>query len=147
MIIAIGTDHRGFKLKERIKNYLRDRRMKILDFGTFSDAPVDYPEFALRVAQSVGRKRARFGVLLCHTGNGMAIAANKVKGVRAAICPAPAYADLARRHNDANILVIPAGFVKTAVALRILRVFLKAQFEAGRHKRRINIIARYEKAG
>jgi ribose 5-phosphate isomerase B len=145
MIIAVGTDHRGFKLKERIKKYLRNRRMKVIDFGAFSDDPVDYPEFALKVAQCVGRKRARFGVLLCHTGNGMAIAANKVKDVRAAVCPTPAYADLARRHNDANILVIPAGFVKSPIVMTIVRAFFKSKFEAGRHKRRIDIITRYEK--
>lgn len=145
MIIAVGSDHRGFELKERIKKYLRNRRMKVIDFGAFSDDPVDYPEFALKVARSLSRKRARFGVLLCHTGNGMAIAANKVKNVRAAVCPTPACADLARRHNDANILVIPAGFVKTPIVLPIVRAFLKSKFEAGRHKRRIDQIREYEK--
>lgn len=145
MIVAIAADHRGVKSKDQIIARLRSKRIEIKDFGTFTEDPVDYPGLAFKVAECVGRKHARFGILLCHTGNGMAIAANKVPGVRAAICPDPVFAGLARRHNDANILVIPAGFVKTSVVPRIIDTFLKTGFEGGRHRRRINQIRQYEK--
>jgi ribose 5-phosphate isomerase B len=146
MLIAIATDHRGIKLKEKIAANLKSKLIPVIDFGAFTEDPVDYPGFAFKVAECVTRKKARFGILLCHTGNGMAIAANKVPGIRAAICPNPVFADFARRHNDANVLVIPAGFVKIPVVMRIVRVFIKAQFEAGRHQRRLKQITRYEKS-
>jgi len=146
MIIAIATDHRGVLLKDKIIAQLRSKRIKIKDFGAFTEDPVDYPIFAFKVAECVGRKQARFGILLCHTGNGMAIAANKVPGVRAAICPDKVFAYLARRHNDANILVVPAGFVKASSVSKIIETFLKTGFEGGRHRRRINQIRKYEKS-
>jgi ribose 5-phosphate isomerase B len=146
MIVAVATDHRGVLLKDKILARLRSKRIRTIDFGAFSEDPVDYPGFAFQVAECVSRKRARFGILLCHTGNGMAIAANKVPGVRAAICPDKVFAGLARRHNDANLLVIPAGFIKTAVTFRVIDTFLSAKFEGGRHRRRLKQIAAYEKS-
>jgi ribose 5-phosphate isomerase B len=145
MTIAVGTDHRGIKLKEKIVVRLLARRYKIKDFGAFSEEPVDYPAYAFKVGECVARKKARFGILLCHTGNGMAIAANKIPGVRAAICPDRVFAGFARRHNDANVLVIPAGFVKAPAVTRIIDIFLKTGFEGGRHRRRVLQIRSYER--
>jgi ribose 5-phosphate isomerase B len=145
MIIAIGSDHRGIKMKEKIVVRLLAKHYQVKDFGAFNLEPADYPIYAFKVGECVSRKKARFGILLCHTGNGMAIAANRVPGIRAAICPDRTFAGLARRHNDANILVIPAGFIRTAAVHRVIDTFLKTDFEGGRHRRRINLIHRYEK--
>jgi len=146
MTVAIGADHRGYQLKNDIKCLLRAKHVRVLDCGTDSTEPVDYPVIAVAVAEAVRHRNARFGILLCHTGNGMAIAANKVPGIRAALVFDPVFAGLARRHNDANILVIPAGFVTPRRVIRaIIGAFLTTSFEGGRHRRRVNLIRRYEK--
>lgn len=145
MTVAIGADHRGYQLKMQITQYLQRRKIQVLDCGTDSNAPVDYPVIALAVAQSIQHHRARFGILLCYTGNGMAIAANKVKGVRAALVWEPVFARFARMHNDANILVLPAGFIADIKKIkRIISIFLKTPFALGRHRRRVSLIRRYE---
>jgi ribose 5-phosphate isomerase B len=145
MKIGIGADHRGFRTKSTIIAFLKDKGYRVIDFGTDSEVSVDYPYFALRVAEAIGKRAIRYGILLCYSGQGMVITANKVKGIRAAVCPKPRYAGLARAHNNANILVIPAGFVKSRKRLQaIIETFLKTKFEGGRHRRRLNIIKRYE---
>jgi ribose 5-phosphate isomerase B len=144
MIIGIGADHRGYLLKSFIIDYLR-KRYTVKDYGTDSDASVDYPHFALNVARDVANKKLRFGILLCYSGQGMVMTANKVRGVRAAVCIDPTIARLSRAHNNANILVLPAGFMKPGRKVRaIIDTFLKTPFEGGRHLRRLNIIKNYE---
>ena len=146
MTVAIGADHRGYQLKDDIKRFLRTKHVRVLDCGTDTADPVDYPVIAIAVAEAVRRRNARLGILLCHTGNGMAIAANKVPGIRAALVFDPVFADLARRHNDANILVLPAGFITERRSIRaIVTTFMKTPFAGGRHRRRVNLIRRYEK--
>lgn len=145
MIVGIGADHRGYKLKSSIRKYLEKHGHQIIDYGTHTPEVVDYPEIALRLAQDVSKKKVRYGILICYTGQGMAMAANKVKGIRAAICTTPRAARLTRQHNDANVLVLPAGFVKfDRSTQQIIRVFLNTKFEGGRHRRRINLITAYE---
>jgi len=145
MKIGIGADHRGFKLKSLIKKFLVKKGYSVVDYGTNSEISVDYPPIALQVAQDIINKKLRFGILLCYSGQGMAIAANKVRGIRAAICNDSAVAQVTRAHNNANVLVIPAGFVSTGKKLQsIIDVFLTTKFEGGRHLRRLNIIKTYE---
>ncbi|MGQ9664439.1 MAG: ribose 5-phosphate isomerase B [bacterium] len=145
MKIGIGADHRGFRLKSKIKEYLKSNSYKVIDFGTFSEKPVDYPEIALKVANAVAKKIIKFGIIICFSGQGMAITANKVKNIRAAICTDKALAYYARAHNDANILVMPARTIKYKRQWSvIIQTFLTTQFEGGRHQRRIEIIRNYE---
>ncbi len=147
MKIGIGADHRGFRLKSRIKEFLIEHSHRVVDFGTFSDEPADYPEIALRVAHAVARKRIRFGIIICFSGQGMAIAANKVKNVRAAICIDKEIAYYARAHNDANILVLPARSITHKSQWQpIIETFFNTRFEGGRHRRRLAIIKKYEKS-
>lgn len=146
MTIAIGSDHRGFVLKAKIITLLKKKGMRVIDHGTDGPESVDYPAYAIKVAESVRKRRAQSGILICHSGQGMAMAANKTRGIRAAIAWQPAIAGLARRHNDANILVLPAGFIRSAErAKEIVRAFLTEPFEGGRHRRRLNIIKDYER--
>ncbi len=146
MKIGIGADHRGFNLKSRIKEYLSSNSHRVLDFGTFNKEPVDYPEIALKVANAVAKKRAKFGIIICFSGQGMAITANKVKNIRAAICTDKELAYYARAHNDANVLVLPARTIRYKRQWQpIIETFFKTKFEGGRHERRLNIIKKYEK--
>lgn len=146
MKIGIGADHRGFKLKNLIIDFLKRKGYEICDYGTHSEDSADYPNFAFEVAQDVAKKEIRFGILLCYSGLGMTMAANKVRGVRAALCTKPEFARLARAHNNANILVLPAGFIKSRkVWQAIINNFLDTKFDSGRHLRRLNIIKNYEK--
>ncbi len=146
MKVGIGADHRGFNLKSKIKEYLSSNSHPVLDFGTFNKEPVDYPEIALKVANAVAKKRAKFGIIICFSGQGMAITANKVKNIRAAICTDKELAYYARAHNDANILVLPARSIKRKNQWQpIIETFFKTKFEGGRHQRRLNIIKKYEK--
>ena len=141
MKVGIASDHRGFKLKTQIIIFLKNAGHKIVDYGTDSETSVDYPDFALKVANAVVKRRVKFGILLCYSGQGMAITANKVKGIRAAICTKPEIARLARAHNNANVLVIPAGFVRFSVNMqKTIGIFLTTKFEGGRHLRRLKII-------
>ena len=137
--IAIGADHAGFAYKEMVKQHLSDYEIK--DFGTFSTESVDYPDFAHPVAEAVESKQFDFGILICGSANGVAITANKHQGIRAAICWENDLAVLARQHNDANILCIPARFVSTHVALEMTDTFLNTDFEGGRHANRVDKIS------
>jgi ribose 5-phosphate isomerase B len=136
-VIPIGADHAGFALKERLKSELARLGYETLDVGAYSAASVDYPDFAHEVASRVEHGDAARGVLLCGTGLGMAYAANRHPGVRAAVAWAPEIAKLAREHNDANVLVLPARFVSEDEGIEILRTWLDTEFEGGRHARRV----------
>jgi len=135
--IPIGADHAGYHLKERLKAELRTLGYDALDVGTSSEESVDYPDFAHRVASQVEDGEARRGVLLCGTGLGMSYAANRHHGVRAAVAWTPEIARLAREHNDANVLVLPARYLSDEQGLEILRTWLTTPFQGGRHSRRV----------
>jgi len=143
MKIAIGSDHAGFELKEKVKEYLIKKGFEIKDFGTNSKESVDYPLFSFPVAEGVAKGEFDFGILVCFTGNGMTIAANKVKGIRAALCLNPEMAKLARQHNNANILSLSAKFSSENFK-EILESWFNSEFEGGRHKRRVDKIKEYE---
>ncbi len=148
MKLAIGSDHAGFKLKSTLLDWLRTPaagKNQLLDFGTTSEESTDYPDFAKDVALAVSHKRATKGILFCGTGTGMAIAANKVHGIRAAVAWAPEIASLASEHNNANILCLPARFMKTSMAKQIIGSFLKTPFGGGRHARRVRKMMAIEK--
>ncbi|HEC78105.1 MAG TPA: ribose 5-phosphate isomerase B [candidate division WOR-3 bacterium] len=146
MKIGIGADHRGVLLKRKIIEFLTESGHKVIDYGTDSAESVDYPKIALSLADGLIKKRFKFGILICYTGQGMAMTANKVRGIRAAVCTSSEIARLTRAHNDANILVLPGGFVRFNKKLCFLiNIFLTTKFEGGRHRRRINMIKDYEK--
>jgi ribose 5-phosphate isomerase B len=139
--IAIGADHAGFEYKELLKKWLEKNGYPVKDFGPFNTDSVDYPDFAHPVAAAVEKKEFSLGLLLCGSGNGVAITANKHQGVRAALCWNEEVAELARHHNHANIVCIPARFVSYELAEKILDRFLHASFEGGRHERRVEKIS------
>lgn len=143
MRIAIGSDHRGLELKQKIAKMLDDSGYEYKDFGCFSEEPVDYPDIALEVAGAVVKGGFERGVLICSTGVGMSIAANKVKGIRAALCCDAFSALRARKHNDANILCLGAEVVKEKY-YEIVSSFLEGEFEGGRHQRRLGKIEAME---
>jgi ribose 5-phosphate isomerase B len=144
MRVSLGADHRGFELKEKIKKYLAGLGHDVTDFGTDSTESVDYPDFGFKVAESVAKEESDFGVTVCWTGNGMNIAANKVRGIRSALCLNDEMAMLARAHNDANVLALPAKFVPEELARKILDAWLATDFEGGRHVRRLEKIKNHE---
>ncbi len=144
MKIALGADHGGFSLKSEIKNFLVADGHRTFDFGTDSADPCDYPRFAYKVAKAVSDGKAELGILICKSGNGMAIVANKLPGVRAAICFDKDVASLSRQHNDANILVLGSEHVFDEPET-IIRTWLQARFEGGRHKRRVDQIKGIER--
>lgn len=139
-VIPIGADHAGFELKERLKQELTKLGYEPLDLGTHSADSTDYPDYAHPVASQVETGKVKRGILLCGTGLGMAYAANRHKGVRAAVVWNPEVAKLARAHNDSNVLVLPARFVSEAEGLEILHNWLETPYEGGRHARRVNKI-------
>ena len=145
MKIALGADHKGYELKEKVKKYLMDLGHQVTDFGTDSTESVDYPDFGFKVAESVAKGDADFGITVCWTGNGMNIVANKVKGIRSALCLDEEMAMLARAHNDANVLALASNFVWGEMAKKILDVWLTTEFEGGRHVPRLDKIQAYEK--
>lgn len=145
MIIAIGSDHAGFEMKEKVKTILQDLGHEILDFGTGGKDPVDYSDYGLKVAQAVAGQEAERGVAVCWTGNGMTIAANKVKGIRATLCLNKDMAHLARAHNDSNVLTLAQKYIDLNNLKEIVDEWLKTEFEAGRHERRLNKIKEAEK--
>ena len=145
MKISIGADHAGFEMKERVKAYLETRGHEVEDVGTYSAESTDYPAYAFRVAEAVRDGRVEGGILLCDSGNGIAIAANKVEGIRATICLNVPMAELARRHNDSNILVLAAGFTAPDALNPILDAWLTTPFDCGRHARRVAQITEYER--
>jgi len=139
--IAIGCDHAGFSVKEYIKQKLESTGYIFHDFGTFSEASMDYPDTAHPLSKAVQSGQHRYGILLCGSGNGVAIVANRYKGVRAAVCWNKEIAGLARRHNDANIIVLPGRFISPEDAVQCVLVFLTTVFEGGRHQRRVDKIS------
>ncbi len=139
--IAIGSDHAGYDFKEELISFLEAKDLSFHDYGTHSKDSVDYPDFAHPVAVAVESGEAAFGILLCGSGNGVAITANKHKGVRAAICWGEELAKVAREHNDANIICIPARFVREGDAEKMVQLFMSTEFEGGRHSRRVEKIA------
>ena len=139
--VAIGCDHAGFEYKEAIISFLDAKNIPYKDFGTYSPESVDYPDFAHPVASEVENNQAGFGILICGSGNGVAMTANKHQGIRAAICWGEELAELARKHNNANILCIPARFVREKDAERMLDIFIHTEFEGGRHQSRLNKVA------
>jgi ribose 5-phosphate isomerase B len=139
--IAIGSDHAGYDHKESLISFLEGKGLSFKDFGTHSKDSVDYPDFAHPVASAVESGDYAFGILLCGTANGVAVTANKHQHIRAAICWGEEIASLVRRHNNANVLCIPARFVSEPLAEKMLQVFMFTEFEAGRHNNRINKIA------
>jgi len=144
MKIAIGSDHAGFRLKEIIKNYLLNEGIEVSDFGTHTEESVDYPDYAIKVAERVAKGEFDFGILICGTGIGMSITANKVKGIRAALCNDLFTAHASREHNNANILCMGGRVVGDEVAKEIVKTFLSSTFQGGRHLRRITKISDYE---
>lgn len=144
MKVAIGSDHRGYKLKEIIKNYLKEINVDFEDFGVFSEDSADYPDVSIKVAESVSKGLYNYGILICSTGQGTSITANKVKNIRSALCINPTFARLAREHNDANIISLPADFINIEDAKTTVLVFLNTKFLGGRHERRVNKIKMYE---
>ncbi len=140
MKIAIGSDHAGFELKQIIVEHLSSRNLDFVDFGTNSLDSVDYPDFAKRVADEVSNKDLVMGILVCGSGQGMAMTANRYKDVRAVICHNSDVAKVTREHNDANILCLGSRFIEEAEALKCVDVFLSTDFEGERHLKRINKI-------
>lgn len=140
MNIAIGSDHAGFKLKNEMIVYLLEKGIELQDFGPDSADSVDYPDFAHKVAESVSAAENELGILICGSGNGVCITANKHKGVRAALAWEEEIASLARQHNNANVLCLPARFISKNKAFKIVDAWLEANFEGGRHENRVNKI-------
>ena len=144
MRFAIGSDHRGFQLKDKVIAWLKSNGHEVHDVGTANTTSVDYPDFAAVVAKEVGDGRADRGVLICGTGIGMCIAANKFRGVRAASCADEIAAEISRRHNDLNVLCLSGDMLSPRTAERMLQVWIDTEFEGGRHERRIEKISALE---
>jgi ribose 5-phosphate isomerase B len=141
MKVSLGTDHAGFRLKEKVKALLQSLGHEVVDFGTFSDESVDYPLFIRPAAEAVARGECERGIVFGGSGNGEAMAANKVPGVRCALCWNEEVARLSRQHNDANVLSLGERVIPEATALEVVRVWLSTEFEGGRHARRIAMLA------
>ncbi len=139
--IAIGADHAGYEYKEALKNYIHELGFTSKDFGTHSTESVDYPDFAHPLSEAVESKTQGFGILICGSANGVAITANKHQGIRAALCWNKEVAALARQHNNANVVCIPARFVTIEEAKEIVKTFLSTAYEGGRHDNRVNKIS------
>ncbi|MBT5956669.1 MAG: ribose 5-phosphate isomerase B [Candidatus Marinimicrobia bacterium] len=140
MKISIGADHAGFSVKEKIREYLESKGYRILDKGAYSEESVDYPEFGHAVGNSVKDGESAKGIVVCGSGIGISMAANKVEGIRAALCTTPEHALMSRLHNDANVLAIGARMTNFDVILEIVDTWLSSEFEGGRHSRRVNKI-------
>ena len=138
--VSIGCDHAGFELKEWIKEQYSDA-LEFEDFGAYSLDSVDYPDFAHRVSESIENGQSQWGILICGSANGISMAANKHQGIRAAVCWKPEIASLARQHNDANIITLPARFIEKEEAKNCIDAFIKHEFEGGRHQRRVDKIS------
>ncbi len=138
--VCIASDHAGFKLKEEIKNHLVDKKVSIFDIGPYSDESVDYPDFAKKLAKRVKLKKSEVGILVCGSGTGMAISANKIKTIRAAVCYNLKSTRLSRQHNNANIIALGSRLINKKLSLKLVEIFLKTKFEGGRHLRRVKKI-------
>jgi ribose 5-phosphate isomerase B len=146
MKISVGSDHAGFRMKEDIKEYLMSKGFDVVDVGTYDGAiSTDYPDYGIKAAELVSKKQADFAVIVCGTGLGMSISANKVEGVRATPIETVEFAKLARLHNNANVLALSGRFIELDVNKQIVDAFLSTEFEGGRHERRTGKIASYEK--
>ncbi|MFD3158261.1 ribose 5-phosphate isomerase B [Haloimpatiens sp. FM7330] len=145
MKIAIGSDHGGFNLKQDIMKHLESKKIEVKDFGTYTNESCDYPDFAQKVAEEVAEQNFEFGILICGTGIGISISANKVPGIRAALCCDTFSAHACREHNNANILALGERVVGRGLALDIVDTFLNSEFEGGRHAKRVNKISEIEK--
>lgn len=139
--IAIGSDHAGFDYKQEIVEYLEAKGMQVKDMGVYENKSSDYPDFAHPVAYAVEKREVSFGILVCGSGNGVAITANKHQGIRAALCWIPEIAKLARLHNNANVLCLPSRFVNVEAAKEMVDLFLNTAFEGGRHQARVDKIS------
>lgn len=144
MNISLASDHGGFALKEHLKTYLEGQGHTVIDCGTFSTESCDYPDFGLAAARAVSSGQCQRGIVVCTTGIGISIAANKVRGIRCALCRDLLSAQLTRRHNDANMLALAGGFTGELEAEHIADAFLTAEFEGGRHRRRVDKIMEIE---
>ena len=140
VVIPIGADHAGFSLKEKVIEHLKKRGFEIKDFGCFSEESIDYPDFGHPVASMVEENVGMKGILICGSGNGINMTANKHQGIRSALCWKKEIAELARLHNDANIIALPARFISEEEAIEMIDVFLTTEFEGGRHQMRVNKI-------
>lgn len=143
-MIALGSDHAGYALKRTIMEYLDEKGLAYKDYGTYSEDSCDYPVFAAEAGRAVASGECSRGILVCSTGIGISIAANKIKGVRAAVCGDTYSALMTRRHNNANVLALGANIIGAAIALEIVEVFLNTPFDGGRHTRRVDLIAKLE---
>ena len=144
MKISMGCDHGGYPLKEFLKSWLQEQGHTVVDCGTDSTDSCDYPVFGAAAAREVAEGRCERGIVICTTGIGISITANKVKGIRCALCSDPLSAEMTRRHNDANMLAMGAGMIGKNMAQRITEVFLSTPFEGGRHQRRVDLISQLE---
>ena len=138
--VCIASDHAGFNLKEEIKNLLVNKNVSIFDVGPYNNQSVDYPDYAKRLANRIRLKRSDVGILVCGSGTGMAISANKIRTIRAAVCYNLKSTRLSRKHNNANIIALGSRLTKKKLSLKLVEVFLKTKFERGRHLRRIKKI-------
>jgi ribose 5-phosphate isomerase B len=145
MTIAIGCDHGGFPMKQEVLKYLESKGISYKDFGTYSTESCDYPTFAEAAARAVSSGECDKGIVVCTTGVGVSICANKVKGIRCALCSEPLSAEMTRRHNDANMLAIGGALIGVNMMQRIVDVFLDTEFEGGRHQRRVDAMMSIEK--
>ena len=144
MSIALASDHAGFALKEKVQLFLEDNGARVKDFGCFSAESCDYPDFAHPLAEAVEKGEFEFGIAICHTGNGIAMTANKHQGIRAALCWDTKLAELARAHNNANVLCLGGRVIGVGTALELVDLFVDTSFEGGRHQRRIDKISNIE---
>ena len=138
--ICIASDHAGFNIKESIKHFLVNKNISIIDLGPMNENSVDYPDYAKKVSNRIKSKKSDVGILVCGSGTGMAISANKTKGIRAAVCYNSKSTTLSRKHNDANIISVGSRLTKKSVIIRLISMFLKTKFEGGRHLRRVKKI-------
>lgn len=144
MRIGIGSDHGGYELKEHIKKYLEEEAINYIDYGTNSEESVDYPDFGRKVGEAIMAKEVDKGIVICGTGIGISIAANKVKGIRCALCGDTYSARMSREHNNANVLALGGRVLGRGLAIEIVSTWLKAEFAGGRHERRVNKIGEIE---
>ena len=136
--VSLASDHAGFNLKEKIKKFLIKKKIKVVDLGPKNNNSVDYPDYAKKVAKNVSYKKSNIGILVCGSGTGMAMSANKAKKIRAAVCYNKASTRLSRQHNNANIMALGARLTKKSDVIKLVNVFLNTKFEGGRHLRRVN---------
>jgi ribose 5-phosphate isomerase B len=141
VIIPIGADHAGFQLKERVKAHLETKGYEVKDFGCYSEESIDYPDYAHPVASMVEENENMLGIVICGSGNGINMTANKHQGIRSALCWKKEIAELARQHNNANVIALPARFITEEEGIEMVDVFLATAFEGGRHQNRVNKIA------